>query len=182
MLTDIRSRADADAAIDDHREGAAAPGRSRRADLPARAAGRRDALGHRWRARHRAHRTRAHHARFRPAPGRQIALVTFYSDTLRLASLTRLDWQQELTPGHPEGRARAALPAAPAARDARDRRGRSVPALASQDPRPGAHLGVPAHRRTVRTLGAARPLGAAARLPRSRHAGRARLSRTCACR
>ena len=25
------------------------------------------------------------------------ALVTFYSDTLRLASLTRLDWQQELT-------------------------------------------------------------------------------------
>ena len=112
VLTDIRSRGDADAAVEKHRQGVATPGRSRRPDFPARTADRRDALGHRWRARHRAHRTRAHHARLGPRARVEQRAVTFYSDTLRLASLTRLDWQTGAHAGAAEGRARAALPAA----------------------------------------------------------------------
>ena len=102
-------------------------------------------------------------------------LVTFYSDTLRLASLTRLDWQQELTQAIQKDELELHYQPRLHAGDARDRRRRSLPALAAQDPRAGAHFRIPAHRRAVGTVGAARPLGAAPRLPRSRHAGAARL-------
>ncbi len=105
-------------------------------------------------------------------------LVTFYSDTLRLASLTRLDWQEELTQAIQKDELELHYQPRLTAGDARDRRGRGLPALAAQDPRPGAHLRVPAHRRALRAFRAARPLGAAARLPRSRDARAARLSRT----
>ena len=111
-----------------------------------------------------------------PAAARaKTAPVTFYSDTLRLASLTRLDWQQELTQAIQKDELELHYQPRLLLVDARDHRGRSVPALASQDSRPGAHLGIPAHRRALRPVGAARPLGVAPRLPRPRHAGRARL-------
>ena len=132
-------------------------------------------------ARHRAHRTRAHHARFRPAPGRGSRRhVLFRHAAPRLAHAPRLAAGAHA--GAAERRARAALPAAPAAGDARDRRGRGLPALAAQDSRHGAHLRIPADRRAVGAVGAARPLGAAARLPRSRDAGASAAIRSCACR
>ena len=71
VLTDIRARADADVAVE-----AIVKALQHPVDLDGQIfqlapAGRRDALGHRRRPRQRTDRTRAHHARCRPAPGRR---------------------------------------------------------------------------------------------------------------